>query len=248
MDSLFILLFLASFVLLLIGLFSPKTSLFWDKKERTKKRSAFVYGVFAVVFFILFGVTTDEIKKGNNKIVQVNEVKKTIDIAPKATNNKVVDGINPELLFESKDDFSEAFNNFSASNKLAFRINSLKVTDGEVNNSFQYMFTDNLGIIGTLNKESGGIKEIMMIGTGNGTFESGSILIMCMVSIIGITNPTLEPKNRAIVLKKLGFLGNKKVDITDMSESTILNGVKYYAISSPQMGFMFGATKNTASN
>ena len=59
MDNLFMLLLLASLVLLVIGLFNPKTSLFWDKKVRTKKKSALVYGGLTILFFILFGVSTD---------------------------------------------------------------------------------------------------------------------------------------------------------------------------------------------
>ena len=46
MENLFALLILASLVLLVIGFISPKTSLFWDKKnEPTKKRSGMIYGI-----------------------------------------------------------------------------------------------------------------------------------------------------------------------------------------------------------
>jgi hypothetical protein len=63
MDNLFMLLLLASLVLLVIGLFNPKTSLFWDKKVRTKKKSALIYGGLTILFFILFGATTDTKKR-----------------------------------------------------------------------------------------------------------------------------------------------------------------------------------------
>ena len=65
MENLFVLLLLASLVLLVIGLFKPTTSLFWDKKERTRKKSSLVYGGLTVLFFILFGVASDR-KKGNS--------------------------------------------------------------------------------------------------------------------------------------------------------------------------------------
>lgn len=64
MENLFALLLLASLVLLVIGLFKPTTSLFWDKKERTRKRSSLVYGGLTILFFILFGVTSDKKKAG----------------------------------------------------------------------------------------------------------------------------------------------------------------------------------------
>jgi len=59
MDNLFILLLLASLVLFAIGLFKPETSLFWDKKERTRKKSSLIYGSLIILFFILFGVSSD---------------------------------------------------------------------------------------------------------------------------------------------------------------------------------------------
>ena len=67
MENLFALLILASLVLLVIGFFSPKTSLFWDKKnEPTKKRSGMIYGISLVASFILFGVTSDGKKTTNS--------------------------------------------------------------------------------------------------------------------------------------------------------------------------------------
>lgn len=62
MDTLFALLFLGSLILLIIGFFSPKTSLFWDKKERTKKKSGLIYGGLTLLFFILFGAVNDPSK------------------------------------------------------------------------------------------------------------------------------------------------------------------------------------------
>ncbi len=62
MENLFVLLTLASLVFLVIGLFKPTTSIFWDKKDPTRKKSALVYGSLTILFFILFGVTSDNIK------------------------------------------------------------------------------------------------------------------------------------------------------------------------------------------
>ena len=62
MDNLFALLILISLVLLVIGLIKPTSSLFWYKKERTRKKSALVYGGLTILFFILFGVATDRKK------------------------------------------------------------------------------------------------------------------------------------------------------------------------------------------
>jgi hypothetical protein len=72
MDSLFAFLLLASFILLIIGFFSPKTSLFWDKKERTRKKSGLIYGGLIILFFILFGAVSDpeDINTASNRKVK----------------------------------------------------------------------------------------------------------------------------------------------------------------------------------
>jgi hypothetical protein len=98
MDNLFALLVLASLVLLVIGLFKPTTSLFWDKKERTRKKSAIVYGGLTILFFILFGVTTDRKKAdiASNKEQQAATVStKSQKTEPATTQPEKVTKENP---------------------------------------------------------------------------------------------------------------------------------------------------------
>ena len=45
MQTLLPLLFLVSFILLIIGLFKPQTSLWWYKGEKTRKQSGIIYGI-----------------------------------------------------------------------------------------------------------------------------------------------------------------------------------------------------------
>lgn len=56
MGDILVLLILANLVMLVIGFISPKTSLFWLKDERTRKKSAQVYGMFIITFVIIFGL------------------------------------------------------------------------------------------------------------------------------------------------------------------------------------------------
>lgn len=55
MESLLSLVFLATLILFIIGLFNPNKSLFWDKTERTKKKSSLIYGGLAILTLIAFG-------------------------------------------------------------------------------------------------------------------------------------------------------------------------------------------------
>ena len=66
MDSLFLLLFLVSFVCLIIGLVKPAVFSRFIKGEITRKKTGFIFGIATITFFIMFGIATD------NKQTQAN--------------------------------------------------------------------------------------------------------------------------------------------------------------------------------
>ncbi len=63
MDNLFLLLFLASFVCLIIGLVKPTVFSRFIKGEITRKKIGLIFGIAAVAFFVMFGMTTDTSKQ-----------------------------------------------------------------------------------------------------------------------------------------------------------------------------------------
>lgn len=58
MDDLFLLLFFASVVCLIIGLIKPSVFSRFSKKEVTRKKVGLIFTLLAIVFFIAFGFTT----------------------------------------------------------------------------------------------------------------------------------------------------------------------------------------------
>jgi hypothetical protein len=146
-------------------------------------------------------------------------------------------------LFGSSAEFRRDFNSYCSKAGLDLNILDLKFTDGEVSNSFIYSFSDNLAISGITNKSDGSVTELFMIGRGNGSLESGTDIILCMVAIIATVDPSIPAENRAKVLRDLHCYGDDSYDITNMSTNTEINGFKYYVNSSEQMGLMFGVTK-----
>ncbi|MFM6925805.1 MAG: hypothetical protein ACKOU7_09920 [Ferruginibacter sp.] len=56
-ENILFLLIMACAALLLIGFISPKISLFWYPHERTRKKSAQVYGLFLITFIIILGLS-----------------------------------------------------------------------------------------------------------------------------------------------------------------------------------------------
>lgn len=59
MDNLFILLFFVSIVMLFVGLIKPNVFARFLKKRATRKGVAIIFGISTIVFFVLFGITTD---------------------------------------------------------------------------------------------------------------------------------------------------------------------------------------------
>ncbi|MFH1946944.1 MAG: Ltp family lipoprotein [Candidatus Magasanikbacteria bacterium] len=77
MQNLFGLLFLASFICLIIGLIKPTIFGKFIKGELTKKRVGKIFGISTVAFFILIGVTAETPKKTNEQTVQQPVVENT---------------------------------------------------------------------------------------------------------------------------------------------------------------------------
>ena len=61
------LVFFVALLFLLIGFFNPGKALFWQKKERTKKRSALVYGLTALLAFVLFAAVSPKMPDSSPK-------------------------------------------------------------------------------------------------------------------------------------------------------------------------------------
>ncbi len=59
MDNLFLILFLISLVGLIVGLIKPSSLSRFLKKKATRKNSAIIFGVATLIFFVLFGITTE---------------------------------------------------------------------------------------------------------------------------------------------------------------------------------------------
>lgn len=102
MADLFGLLIFASLVLLAVSFFSPKTSLFWDKKnEPTKKRAYKFYGIALLVSFILLSISLNLDKKSGDATYKNSAAKEKIESttpsAPALTQKQLDDIENEKL-------------------------------------------------------------------------------------------------------------------------------------------------------
>jgi hypothetical protein len=62
---------------LIIGFISPRISLFWYKKERTRIKSSIIYSISLITSFILFGISTNNTKGTNTASIEKSSDSKT---------------------------------------------------------------------------------------------------------------------------------------------------------------------------
>lgn len=220
-------------ILLCIFVFPVGLYALWKSEKLAKGWKIAGTSLIAVFIVALFSETS-QAKSDTNPAVTPTPATSSVIAEHEEKQN---------YLFSTPGDFKSAFNKYTASNKLDLHIGELKVQEGEVQNTFTFMFNNHLGIVGSVNKTGGSVKEITMLGTGDGTFKSGSNIILCMVAVIATVDPGLAPEKRIDVLKDLGLVGNKKADIMNLSGKTERNGISYVISSSTVTGLIFGVSR-----
>lgn len=137
-------------------------------------------------------------------------------------------------LFESPGAFRKRFNNVTAENKIDLHIDDLEISEGKGQNTFQYAFNKELGIAGSVEKETNNVKVIMIMGPLSNLVN----VEIAMGAMIATADPDLGPNNRVEIFKQLG-LEDKKPDLSDYSKSIEYNGMKYALDASTIMGIVF---------
>jgi flagellar motor protein MotB len=130
----------------------------------------------------------------------------------------------PGTLGMTPTQFMVAFNESAEEFDSTLRIKNIKLEVGSIQNSFQHTFTENLGVIGTVNKQDNSVRDVLLLGSGNGLASSGMDIFIAMGILIAATNPELAPEERGDILRDLGL----------MDENT-----RYNISGSEQIGIMF---------
>ena len=178
-------------------------------------------------------------------IVALSNIGEERKIENESNREKVVQSVDEEetireyTILNSVDEFSNNFNHFAIENNLEFRIRNISIKSGEYNNVFTYMFNDNIGLTGQLNKSSNSLRSITMIGSGDGTVNSGLDLLLVMGGVIAAVNPELSANSRGKIMKDLGIIGDD-IDPSQLSGSVNRNGNKYFISYNDLTGLMFG--------
>lgn len=148
-----------------------------------------------------------------------------------------------KTIFNTPYDFKTAFNKAVSETKLDYVIGELAITEGNLHNTFHTTLNRNLALLGTMEKETGKVLDVMMIGTGDGSIKSATDIFQCMATLMVAVDPNMPAKESSMILKELGVLGNPE-NIMHLDTHTERKGINYFLTSSETTGFTFGASRN----
>jgi len=151
------------------------------------------------------------------------------------SSNKISSpGINS--LGFTPDQFKDSFNAAAEEMRFKLKIDDFIIEGGSV----KYTFTKSLVMSGTVNKEDNSIKEIFIMGHGDGTAMSALNIMMAIGTIIATTSPELSADERGNLIRELRLAGDD-MNLSNYSGKAIRGDMKYWVNSSEALGIVFGA-------
>ncbi|MBH5319318.1 hypothetical protein I6N90_16080 [Paenibacillus sp. GSMTC-2017] len=144
-------------------------------------------------------------------------------------------------IFESAAEFKTAFNRAAVEFQSELKIDDIVVSDGEAQDAFNVMLNDYIALIGSVNKDDKTVRDLTMIGQGDGTTASGADIIFTMGMLMTAADPTITADERGNLLAKLGLMG-EDVDLSTLDEEVEFNEIRYSIMYLDTMGMMFSVS------
>ncbi|WP_411349504.1 DUF2304 domain-containing protein [Paenibacillus sp. WLX2291] len=133
-------------------------------------------------------------------------------------------------------EFRKSFNEKSSGLGADLKISEVNVETGAVQNTFTHIFSDDLVLLGSVNKSDGSIREISLI-TQAKTSSSAQDFLLTFGIIVLATNPDSGSNAAKIVGEQLGIFKDD-VDFSTLDTSTVYNGIEYKMKAYEGMGLM----------
>jgi hypothetical protein len=122
-------------------------------------------------------------------------------------------------------------NFFNNLNNTSLLIKNVKFTEAQF---FQMEINNNIVLMGKTDSDIEGlVNEITLIGTGNGTIESGANIILSIGALVFVVNPYKDVIFRKKIIDNLGILNN---EIINLNNTVIVDDLKYSLKYSQQLG------------
>ncbi len=133
-------------------------------------------------------------------------------------------------------EFRKAFNKHSSELGSDLKISKINVEKGPVQDTFTQNFSDDLVLLGSVNKADGSIREVSLITQAKTASSAGDFLVTFGILALA-TNPNSDPNAAKIVGEQLGIFEDN-VDFSTLDTSTTYDGIEYKMKAYEGMGFM----------
>lgn len=145
--------------------------------------------------------------------------------------------VEPLLDYDSKT-FQKRFNQAAKTSKSNLRCESLNLETGAVNDSFIASVTENIALIGSIDKKTQQLQSVTMIAQGDGSIHSGANIMLGIGQLIMATAPELDAKGRGQLLKDMGLTPE---NLKDGKEGRhVIGNKKFFFSMSDLIGLWFG--------
>lgn len=221
---------------LAIGIFSIPLIFSWFTLRRGYSTQARVlsFGWLILGFIALALVPTPPDQTDNTQKVEVVENTEAIKKDVQAVKVEANLGMTPEQ-FRQK--FNAKLKDLDIDDIRPLA--EFDVKDGSVRDTFQILFTQYVGLTGTVNKD-GSLRELIF--TVGGTEESEKAM-MDLLILSGITTQVISPGTEAgDELVKLITAALKNIGKDENSHKKVIGNVEYYALANEVTGLWVGVS------
>lgn len=217
---LFLIGFFAFFIFIVLAVKSVK------KQNGKAKRHWILTGIFLTICCVgLYGIRA----LADNSINAVSDQTEDTPVASTVVDyQKALNQNGLSLFTMTTDEFKNVFNSIVGK----YGLNGLGITKLDLTKSqesdtrtFQYTFNDDLSMVGVLNSNEE-IQEVMLIGTGGFSEQTGGTLMTAIATFIMTTNSEYTYSDAQDVIKDIGLL-DSDVNLNAFDGATVRNGFKY---------------------
>jgi hypothetical protein len=236
LDMIFFLLTLACFVMLIWGMIKPTKTFLGPESTRSK-----VVKVYGFGFIALFMAFIAAIPKPTSVAIDTAELTAPTVASIQPAVAPAASPAPPEkTLGFSAEDFRKNFNGIVAAIDSDFKLAEFDIEPGTVNNTFKRTMGKNIGIFGTVGKQSGNLKELMIIVGGTDSNEAMDVLkpVVVILAAAQAANPNIPKEQIGNTIPSMVNTAMENIKTGKSVEKT-LGGVDYLASASEITGLMF---------
>lgn len=221
-------------------------------RKKSKGRLLSFFGAFGVtgLFLIASIVVLAHLFPSPSQIAKSNEKTAEQSVETPSRENEKIKVEEPEvveptpneplvpLLGYDSEEFRKRFNEAGKRIQTKLSCEELVLSEGAVNDSFTVNLSKTIALVGTIDKKSKNLKTVTLIGAGDGTQESGFLILQGIGQFIATTAPELDSDGRGKLLEDMGFGASR---LQEGSQGSYVMGTRkfFYSFSS-MTGLWFG--------